>query len=204
MDSLLLTGFEPFGGDSRNPSGEIAAALDGTVLHGRILIHSLVLPVATHAAWQLTVTAVRRTKPRWIVATGVAPRATINPESQAVNWCDYRIPDNSGIVRRDQPSVPGTRRIYRTGVDTNKLAAAIRAAGIPAEPSDDAGRFVCNDFYTHLLRLTSRPTHRASRRSLFVHVPKIPEMGGNPPFLPLADIHRGLVALLTALTVPHD
>jgi pyroglutamyl-peptidase len=204
VDSLLLTGFEPFGGDSRNPSGEIAAALDGTVLHGRILIHSLVLPVATHAAWQLTVTAVRRTKPRWIVATGVAPRATINPESQAVNWCDYRIPDNSGIVRRDQPSVPGTRRIYRTGVDTNKLAAAIRAAGIPAEPSDDAGRFVCNDFYTHLLRLTSRPTHRASRRSLFVHVPKIPEMGGNPPFLPLADIHRGLVALLTALTVPHD
>ena len=204
MDSLLLTGFEPFGGDSRNPSGEIAAALDGTVLHGRILIHSLVLPVATKAAWQLTVTAVRRTKPRWIVATGVAPRATINPESQAVNWCDYRIPDNSGIVRRDQPSVPGTRRIYRTGVDTNKLAAAIRAAGIPAEPSDDAGRFVCNDFYTHLLRLTSRPTHRASRRSLFVHVPKIPEMGGNPPFLPLADIHRGLVALLTALTVPHD
>jgi pyroglutamyl-peptidase len=204
VDSLLLTGFEPFGGDSRNPSGEIAAALDGTVLHGRILIHSLVLPVATHAAWQLTVTAVRRTKPRWIVATGVAPRATINPESQAVNWCDYRIPDNSGIVRRDQPSVPGTRRIYRTGVDTNKLAAAIRAAGIPAEPSDDAGRFVCNDFYTHLLRLTSRPNHRAAGRSLFVHVPKIPEMGGNPPFLPLADIHRGLVALLTALTVPHD
>ena len=204
MDSLLLTGFEPFGGDSRNPSGEIAAALDGTLLHGRILIHSLVLPVATHAAWQLTVTAVRRTKPRWIVATGVAPRATINPESQAVNWCDYRIPDNSGIVRRDQPSVPGTRRIYRTGVDTSNLSAAIRAAGIPAEPSDDAGRFVCNDFYTHLLRLTSRPTHRASRRSLFVHVPKIPEMGGNPPFLPLADIHRGLVALLTALTVPHD
>ena len=204
MDSLLLTGFEPFGGDSRNPSGEIAAALDGTLLHGRILIHSLVLPVATKAAWQLTVTAVRRFKPRWIVATGVAPRALITPESQAVNWCDYRIPDNSGIVRRDQPSVPGTRRIYRTGVDTNKLAAAIRAAGIPAEPSDDAGRFVCNDFYTHLLRLTSRPTHRASRRSLFVHVPKIPEMGGNPPFLPLADIHRGLVALLTALTVPHD
>ena len=204
MESLLLTGFEPFGGDSRNPSGEIAAALDGTVLHGRILIHSLVLPVATHAAWQLTVTAIRRTKPRWIVATGVAPRALITPESQAVNWCDYRIPDNSGIVRRDQPSVPGTRRIYRTAVDTNNLAAAIRAAGIPAEPSDDAGRFVCNDFYTHLLRLTSRPTHRASRRSLFVHVPKIPEMGGNPPFLPLADIHRGLVALLTALTVPHD
>jgi pyroglutamyl-peptidase len=204
VDSLLLTGFEPFGGDSRNPSGEIAAALDGTVLHGRIRIHSLVLPVATKAAWQLTVVAVRRCKPRWIVATGVAPRATINPESQAVNWCDYRIPDNSGNVRRDVPSVPGTRRTYHTGVDTNHLVAAIRAAGIPAEPSDDAGRFVCNDFYTHLLRLTSRPTHRASRRSLFVHVPKIPEMGGNPPFLPLADIHRGLVALLTALTVPHD
>ena len=204
MESLLLTGFEPFGGDSRNPSGEIAAALDGTVLHGRILIHSLVLPVATKAAWQLTVAAIRRFKPRWIVATGVAPRATINPESQAVNWCDYRIPDNSGIVRRDQPSVPGTRRIYRTGVDPSKLVAAIRAAGIPAEPSDDAGRFVCNDFYTHLLRLTSRPNHRAAGRSLFVHVPKIPEMGGNRPFLPLADIHRGLVALLTALTVPHD
>jgi len=204
VESLLLTGFEPFGGDSRNPSGEIAAALDGSVLHGKVLVRSLVLPVATHDAWQLTVAAIRRFKPRWIVATGVAPRATINPESQAVNWCDYRIPDNSGIIRRDQPSVPGTRRIYRTGVNPGNLAAAIRAAGIPAEPSDDAGRFVCNDFYTHLLRLTSRPNHRASRRSLFVHVPKIPEMGGNPPFLPLADIHRGLVALLTALTVPHD
>ena len=204
MESLLLTGFEPFGGDSRNPSGEIAAALDGTVLHRKVRIHSLVLPVATHTAWQLTVAAIRRTKPRWIVATGVAPRATITPESQAVNWCDYRIPDNSGIIRRDQPSVPGTRRIYRTGVNPGNLASAIRAAGIPAEPSDDAGRFVCNDFYTHLLRLTSRPTHRAAGRSLFVHIPKIPEMGGNPPFLPLADIHRGLVALLTALTVTHD
>ena len=204
MESLLLTGFEPFGGDSRNPSGEIAAALDGTVLHGKVLVRSLVLPVATKAAWQLTISAVRRCKPRWIVATGVAPRALITPESQSVNWCDYRIPDNSGNVRRDVPSVPGTRRTYHTGVDTNNLVAAIRALGIPSETSDDAGRFVCNDFYTHLLRLTSRPNHRAAGRALFVHVPKIPEMGGNPPFLPLADIHHGLVALLTALTHPHD
>jgi pyroglutamyl-peptidase len=200
--TLLLTGFEPFGGDHRNPSGEAAAALEGHRLPGGAVVRSLVLPVAAGPAWELTRAHIRRLRPRWIVATGVAPRDAITPEVQAVNWCDYRIPDNAGVVRRDVPSVPGARKVFRSRLDAGWLAEQIVAAGVPAAVSDDAGRFVCNDFYCRLLRLTGRRGHAAEGRSVFVHVPRIAEMGGAPPFMELAAIRAGLLALLVAVVAP--
>jgi pyroglutamyl-peptidase len=197
--TLLLTGFEPFGGDRRNPSGETALALDGYRLSGDAVIRSLVLPVSAGPAWELARKHIRILRPRWIVATGVGPRDRITPEEQAVNWCDYRIPDNAGVVRREVPAVPGGRKAFRCGPDVQALADAVLAAGVPAGVSDDAGRFVCNDFYCRLLRLTSRRGHAASGRSLFVHVPRTPEMGGAPPFMDLAAIRAGLLALLDSL-----
>lgn len=197
--TLLLTGFEPFGGDPCNPSGETALALDGDRLSGGTVIRSLVLPVAAEPAWALARKHIRILRPRWIVATGVGPRDRITPEEQAVNWCDYRIPDNAGVVRRAVPAVPGGRKAFRCGPNVRALADAVVATGIPAAVSDDAGRFVCNDFYCRLLRLTSRRGHAAAGRSVFVHVPRTPEMGGAPPFMELPAIRAGLRALLDAL-----
>ena len=199
MQTLLLTGFEPFGGDGRNPSGELAAALDGHVLTNGTAVRSLVLPVAAERAWQLVVPAVRRLRPRWIVATGVAPRGAITPERQAVNRCDYRIPDNDGAAPRGARAVASRRRSWTTGCDVEALAAAVAAADVPADVSGDAGLFVCNALYCRLLRLTSRRGHCAEGRGLFVHVPKIPEMGGEGPWLEAERIRCGLLALLERL-----
>ena len=199
METLLLTGFEPFGGDGRNPSGELAAALDGHVLTKGAVVRSLVLPVAAARAWQMVVPAVRRLRPRWIVATGVAPRGEITPERRAVNRCDYRIPDNAGAMLRGERAVPMRRRAWTTGCDVEALVEAVAAAGVPASASEDAGLFVCNALYCRLLRLTSRRGHCAEGRGLFVHLPKIPEMGGEGPWLEAERIRRGVLALLERL-----
>ena len=101
--TLLLTGFEPFGGDVFNPSGELAARLHGTIHHSGVNIHGLALPVSGPAAWGKLTRAARELRPRWILALGVSGRAEVSVESTAWNEMDYRIPDNAGLQPRGVP-----------------------------------------------------------------------------------------------------
>lgn len=201
--TLLLTGFEPFGGDDFNPSGAIAHSLHGTELGVGKVIHGLSLPVSGPAAWQKLSRTIRQVRPRWIVATGVSGRPGLCIESTAWNEADYRIPDNAGF----QPT--GARILARGPARLEARPAPLlhrarpRHPRLPVRLSTDPGRFVCNFLYYRLLHLTNRPDHAACHRAVFLHLPATPEMRRSQQddrfFHPLDDLRETVRGLLNQL-----
>ena len=112
MKTVLLTGFEPFGGETINPSGEIARQLHGTVIGGHRVTGAL-LPCVFGAAITELKKQIRATKPRLIICLGQAGgRADITPERVAINVDDTRIPDNARRQPVDRPVVRSGPRWY--------------------------------------------------------------------------------------------
>ena len=169
---ILVTGFEPFGGESRNPSAEAVEALPDGV--GAIELVKLILPVERFAAADAVMAAVEEHRPDAILSVGQAGgRAAVSVERVAVNLDDYRIEDNGGNRPVDEPVVPGGPDAYFTNVNVPGMAKAIRDAGVPAEQSLSAGSFVCN----HLMYSVR---HRLEEQGLstkfcFIHIPYLPE-----------------------------
>ena len=201
--TLLLTGFEPFGGDDFNPSGAIAGSLHGMELGSGTVIHGLPLPVSGQAAWQKLSRTIRQIRPRWIVATGVSGRPGLSIKATAWNEADYRIPDKAGL----QPT--GSRILTRgPALLQSRPAPLLYGAGtvhprLPVRLSTDPGRFVCNFLYYRLLHLTGRPDHAAHHRAVFLHLPATPEMSRSPQddrfFHPLDDLKKTVNGLLNRL-----
>src|SRR5437867_961095 len=112
MSRLLITGFEPFGGESVNPSSEAARALTDTGLAG-VVTSCLILPVVRFRCIDLAVEAIERQRPDLVVLLGQAGgRAQITPERVAINVDDFRQPDNAGHHPVDEPIVPGGPAAY--------------------------------------------------------------------------------------------
>ncbi len=201
---ILLTGFEPFGGETINPAWEAVERLRapaGTELR------KLCLPTAFGLSGDLLCAALAEEKPDLALCIGqAAGRAAITPERQAVNRMDASIPDNAGFQPREQPVIPGGPAVLFARLPVLETAGAIRASGVPAEVSESAGLFVCNQLLYRLLY--EMEAKYPAMRGGFVHVPCLPEQAerlgkGKPlPSLPLADIVRGLQAALERLTVP--
>ena len=198
--TLLLTGFEPFGGDHFNPSGSIALAMDGHRIPGGPVIRSLTLPVSGPPAWQKLSRTIRRIKPIWIIATGVSGRTEISLESTAWNEDDYRIPDNTGRQPQAVPILSRSPATLVSGLGAAALLEVQASSKIPLFPSMNPGRYVCNHLYYRLLHLTRRPSHCANGRSLFLHLPCTPEMCTGPEdtrtFYPMRDVRETVLLIL--------
>lgn len=198
---VLLTGFEPFGGDESNPSGDAVERVAAT-WNGDAELITAVLPVTFAASAVAMRELVEAHRPSIVIATGLAGgRTAISVERVAVNLIDARIPDNDGAQPIDEPSVPGAPAGAFATLPVKSIAAAIRGAGIRAEVSHTAGTFVCNHvFYTALQAVPS------GVRAGFIHVPWAIE--GAPtgqPALPLDDIAAALrIAIDTTLVGADD
>lgn len=198
---ILLTGFEPFGGESVNPAWEAVRRLrtpEGTELK------KLCLPTVFGASGDLLCAALAEEKPDLVLCIGqAAGRAAITPERQAVNRMDAAIPDNAGFQPKEQPVIPGGPERLFSRLPAEELAEAVRAAGVPAEVSDSAGLFVCNQLLYRLLYEIE--AKYPAMRGGFLHVPCLPEQaerlgkGKLLPSLPLDAIVRGLQAALDLL-----
>lgn len=165
---ILLTGFEPFGGRTRNPSDEIARALDGDVVHGFTIV-SRILPVDTRSAPGLLSRAMAEVQPQAVVCLGEAGnRQRISLERLAVNLLDFRIPDNAGQQVVDQPIDPtGATAIFAT-LPVRLLHDALQTGGVPVELSLSAGAYLCNQVMYHTLRQLEGTGILAG----FVHLPR--------------------------------
>src|SRR5690606_23105809 len=142
--SILLTGFEPFGGDAVNPSAELVALLDGTAIAGHRLV-SAVLPCRFGQVQEALRAAVERHAPALVLAIGQAGRrARLSFERVAVNLVDARIADNAGLQPVDEPVLAGAPPAYFATLPVKAMAAACAEAGVPAELSLTAGTYVCN------------------------------------------------------------
>lgn len=182
--TLLLTGFEPFGGETVNPSWEIARALDGWVCEG-MMVRAVQLPCAFGDALARLDDALAAHRPELVVCLGQAGgRAEISLERAAINVDDARIPDNLGRQPIDAPVVAGGPAAYFSTLPIKALARDLRKAGIAAAVSNTAGTFVCNHvFYALMHRLASAPA-LARTRGGFVHVPYTPEQAAGRPGVP--------------------
>jgi len=165
---LLLSGFEPFGGERSNPSWEVAALLDGREIGG-LVVRAVRLPVNTPRAARAIVAAIRRLRPRAVLGLGQAGgRPAISLEKVAINLAER----NAG--RESDGGLTGTP-VLRGGADAlfarlplRAIMQALRRRGIPAALSLSAGAYVCNAvMYTTLHALRARAEVAAG----FIHLP---------------------------------
>jgi pyroglutamyl-peptidase len=200
--SVLVTGFDPFGGSAVNPSWDAIHALDGRDIAGHRVIGGE-LPTVFGASLQRLEALMEQHRPRLVVCTGQAGgRAAISLERVAINVNDARIPDNAGAKPIDVPIVADGPAAYFTSLPIKAMLQALLDAGVRAEVSQTAGTFVCNHTFYGLMHLLAQPRWEGVRGGL-IHVPWLPEQG--QPSMRLEDIVRGLeLAIACALSTWHD
>lgn len=173
--TILITGFEPFGGDRRNPSAEIARMLNGHEIAGCRVVGA-VLPCEFGAGWRALRALRRRHRPSVVLCTGLAnERRAITPERVALNVDDARIPDNAGRQPIDRPIVRGAPTGYWSTLPIKAIVRALKRRELPAAISTTAGTFVCNHVFYALMHELRRT--RAVPAG-FIHVPWPKEWGG--------------------------
>jgi pyroglutamyl-peptidase len=192
--TVLVTGFEPFGADTLNPSWMAAQALHGRMVAGHRLVAAQ-LPTVFDDAIAVLRDELLRHRPALVVATGQAGgRNAISLERVAINVNDARIPDNAGAQPVDTPVIDSGPAAYFTTLPIKAMRAAVLQAGIAAEVSQTAGTFVCNHvFYGLMHELATNPRCKGIRGG-FVHVPWLPGQGA--PSMPLDMVVAGLKAAI--------
>jgi pyroglutamyl-peptidase len=173
IPNVLLTGFEPFGGERINPSGEIARALDGAILNGHRVV-TAILPVAFASTLPMLEALLETHRPVLALATGQAGgRSELAIERVAANLIDARIADADGVQPIDEPVVADAPAAYFSTLPVKAMLARLRALGIPAGLSQSAGAYVCNQAFYALAHLVA--TRYRAIRAGFLHVPWLPE-----------------------------
>ena len=200
---VLLTGFEPFGGDTVNASW-LAVQRVAAEWAGPESLTIAELPVAFGLAADRLDALIAEHRPRLVVAVGLAAgRDRVTPERVAINVDDARIPDNADATPIDEPIVADGPAAYFSTLPLKAAVAAVEAAGIPASVSQTAGTFVCNHVFYRLMDAAARlPKLRAG----FVHVPSASEHNtAEEASLPVAGIARALhIIVRTSLDVRTD
>ena len=196
MKKLLITGFDPFGGQSVNPSWLAVEKLPDRV--GEFAVHKRMIPTVFGKAAEAVLEAAAQVQPDVILCVGQAGgREAVTPERIGVNIRDARIADNAGNQPKGEFVASDGPAAYFATVPVEKMAQAIRDAGIPATVSNSAGAFVCNDVLYTLLHHYNNTDVKVG----FVHIPYLPEQAGEGvASLPLEDTAKGLTAAIQALS----
>lgn len=168
MKKILVTGFEPFGGEKINPAWEAVKALPQSI--GGAQVIKLQVPVEFGAGAQGVINKLEEEHPDIVLCVGQAGgRSKMTPEFVGINWAHARIPDNAGKQPLMQRIIDGAPDAYFATLPVNTMVAAMNQANIPATVSYTAGTYVCNDvMYQVLHALTTR---FPKTRGTFLHVP---------------------------------
>jgi pyroglutamyl-peptidase len=202
--TILVTGFEPFGGQTANASWEAAQRLDGW-RHGEFVAVARLLPCAYDASVKEIVREIETLRPEAVLMTGqAARRAAVSVERFAYNFDNAGARDNAGVLRQAVRISEGAPDRLDAAAPINAIVDAIRAAGVPVRASRDAGGFVCNHLYFGALQYLGglkRPVP-----AVFLHLPPTPEQAPSgvkaKPLTPAkaADALRAAAAVLIDLS----
>lgn len=174
MKKLLITGFQPFDGESVNPALEVAKGLQGKTINGYEVI-AREIPVVRFEALKAVQAAIEELQPNAIITIGQAGgRPDITVERVGINIDDFRIPDNKGNQPIDEPVVTGGPVAYWATLPIKKMVANVKAQGIPASVSNSAGTYVCNHLLYGLLHYLTTQGKTAIPAG-FIHIPYLPE-----------------------------
>lgn len=195
MKKLLITGFDPFGGENINPSWEAVKELPDHI--GDWQLTKMEIPTVFGAAADQVIAAAEGLQLNAILCIGQAGgRAAVTPEVVAINLQEARIPDNLGSQPMNIPVVKGGPAAYFATVPVREMVQAIQTANIPAALSYSAGTFVCNDVLYRLLHHFDGTATQAG----FIHVPYLPQQAKqNQPSLPQEKIVEALQLAISVL-----
>ena len=189
---FLLTGFEPFGKATLNPSAEIVRQINGDN------IVTAILPVAYAQSADRLLALIAEHKPDVVICLGQAEgRTSITPERVAINLDDARLADNEGVLRNDVKILNDGPDAYFSTLPVKEIVEAIKAAGVPAAVSLSAGAFLCN----HVFYVAQNKFAGTKVRSGFVHVPLMDEQAGEFPGLATMPLDQMVKAVRTMLEV---
>lgn len=197
---LLLTAFDPFGGEPINPALEAVKLVADKI--GEVEVVKLEVPTVFGKSVQTVAAAIEKEKPDAVLCIGQAGgRFDLTPERVAINLDDARIKDNEGNQPIDVPIFEDGEPAYFTTLPIKAMVAKIREAGVPASISNTAGTFVCN----HLMYGTLYTLAKGypGVRGGFMHVPfvtsQVVNRAASAPSLGLSDIVKGIEAAIAAI-----
>ena len=203
---ILISAFDPFGGDLINPALEAVKLMKDEISGAQIV--KLEVPTVFNKCIDKVVEAIHKEKPDVVLNIGQAGgRFDVTPERVAINVDDARIKDNEGKQPIDKPIYEDGEPAYFATLPVKAMVKEIKAAGLPSSLSNSAGTFVCN----HLMYGTLYNVQKIDKniKAGFIHVPFIPEqVVGRPapaPSMSIADIARALEAAVKAIVEnEHD
>ena len=200
---ILLTAFDPFGGEKINPALEAVKLVKAEDLTAELI--KLEVPTVFHKSIKTVQEAMRKHKPDAVLCVGQAGgRFQLTPERVAINLDDARIPDNEGQQPVDEPIFADGADAYFASLPIKAMVESIKAENLPAAVSNTAGTFVCNHLMYGVLYTIAKEFPQC--RGGFIHVPFIPAQvvdKANTPCLSLNDIARVLTASLQAI-IAHE
>jgi pyroglutamyl-peptidase len=190
MKKLLITGFQPFGGEKINPSWDAVLRLPDKI--GEYTLTKLLVPVVFKDGAEAIIRKADEISPDVILSIGQAGgRDAVTPELVGINLRHASIPDNEDNLPHDEPIEEGGRDAYFSTLPVRKMAEAVSSVGIPSRVSYSAGAYVCNDvIYTLLSRY-----FESGVRVGFIHVPYSKEQGKEPS-MALSDIVRAITVAI--------
>ena len=194
---ILITGFDPFGGEALNPSWEVAQQLNGKKVNGAQLVAAK-LPCVFAQSLGALAAAIQLHQPDAVIALGQADgRSDFSIERVAINVCDARIPDNDGAQPVDEPVIAQGPAACFSTLPVKKIASHLKAQGIPASISQTAGTFVCNQVFYGLQHLLCN----TKVLSGFVHVPLLPSQAAARSGASMASMNTETLAQALLCTV---
>ena len=189
---ILLTGFEPFGNATNNPSAEIVKQISMEN------VFTAILPVAYTKSAEHLLALIAEHNPDVVICLGQAEgRTQITPEKVAINLDDARLADNEGVLRSDVKILEGGPDAYFSTLPVKDIVEAIKAKGVPAVVSLSAGAFLCN----HVFYVAQNKFAGTNVRSGFVHVPLMDSQAPEFPGLPTMPLDQMVTAVRAMLEV---
>lgn len=195
---ILLTGFEPFGGEETNPSWDAAQRAAVMLTEAGEEAVAVQLPCVFGASIDVLAGALDTHQPELVVCAGQAGgRAGMSLERVAINVDDARIPDNAGRQPVDVPVREGGPAAYFSTLALKRSLLELTEAGLPAAVSQTAGTYVCNHVFYGLMDILK---DRSATRGGFIHVPFSPEQAQahQAPGMPVEEMAAGLVVIARA------
>lgn len=201
MKKILITGFDPFGGESMNPAYEAVKLIPDEIKGVKIV--KLEVPTVFNKSIQVLDAAIQEIEPDVVINVGQAGnRFGVTPERIAINQDDARIPDNEGNQPIDVAIVENGPNAYFSTLPIKAMVENMKLAGVPASVSNTAGTFVCNHLMYGLMNLID--TKYPNIRGGFVHVPFATEQALDKPNSPSLSIDQIATALTAGIEAVVD
>ena len=201
---VLITGFDPFGGEKINPAWEAVKGIKDTIEGAEII--KLEIPTVFNKSIEKVKEAMELEKPDIVLCIGQAGgRYDITIERVAINVDDARIEDNEKNQPIDIPVFEDGENAYFSNLPIKAMVEEIKGQGIPASISNSAGTFVCNHIMYGVLYHINK-TYK-NMRGGFIHVPFINEQvldKKNQPYMPVEHITKALEAAIKAAVINNE